>query len=120
MDELVRELNDLRIERDEAAREYHRTVQESSTRERALLAQINLEGRHEEPFQRNFRENWINPIVEGDIVRITNNYNTADTNCVCRVISTGRRMVELRCVKTNKYCKRAWWNLERVENTETQ
>ena len=120
MDDLVRELNNLRIARDEAAREYHRTVQESSTREQILLTQINSEQRHEQQFQRNILENWTNPIVEGDIVRITNNYNTADTNRVCCITNTSRRMVELRCVKTNKYCKRVWWNLERVENTETQ
>ena len=41
MDDLVRELNQLRVNRDEAAREYHRTMQESSTRERTLLVGFN-------------------------------------------------------------------------------
>ena len=108
MDDLVRELNDLCIDRDKAVREYYRTVQESRPGERTLLVQINCERRHEEQFQRNVLENWANPIVEGDIVQITNNYNTIDTDRVCRIASTSRRMVELRCVKTNKYCKRTW------------
>ena len=107
MDDLVRELNQLRVDRDEAAREYHRSMQESSSRERTLLVGIQRESRREEQFNNNIRENRANPIVKGDIVRITNNYHAADTDRVCRVTNVTRRMVDLRCLKTNKHCKRA-------------
>ena len=120
MDKLVQQLNDLRINRDEAAREYHRSVQDSSIRERDLLVAINREQRREKQFRSNIRTNRSNPIVKGDIVKITNDYDATDTDRICRVTYVTKRMVEMRCTKTNKYCKRAWWNVERVANTKSQ
>ena len=77
MDDLIRQLNELQIERDDAAREYQRTVAESSRRERTLLANIQRQRqqqqqRRDNPLQNNIRNNRRNPIVTGDIVRITN------------------------------------------------
>ena len=119
MDDLAQELNELRINWDETAREYHRTVQVFSTRERLLLVEINYQRQREDQFQNNIRDSQANPI-KGDIVRITNNYKAEDTNRVYRVTNVTRRMVKLRCTKTNKYCKRAWWNVKRVSDTQTQ
>ena len=121
MDELVEELNRLRINRDEAARAYQRTVDESSRQERTILASIRQRERQETQFQFNIRNNRRNPIRVGDPVRITNDYRLDEQGIVGKVTHVTNRMVELRCAKSNKRCSRAWWNVERLEEaTETQ
>ena len=82
MDDLVRELNELRITSDEAARAYQRTLKESSRRERAILVDIQCRQQQNDQFTNNIRNNRINLIVAGDIVRITNEYNTDEFGIV--------------------------------------
>ena len=121
MDELVDELNRLRIDRDAAARAYQRTVDESVRREREILDtivqnhQITGRERREAQFNNNIRNNRRNPIREGDIVRITNHCKEEEHGIVGEVTHITRRMVELRCADTQKYYSRAWWNVERAE-----
>ena len=107
MDDLVRELNELRITSDEAARAYQRTLKESSRRERAILVDIQCRQQQNDQFTNNIRNNRRNLIVAGDIVRITNEYNPDEFGIVWRVSYVTRLMVKLRCSKTQKRCKRA-------------
>ena len=98
-----------------------RTVDEASRRERAILVNIQHRQQQDDQFTNNIRNNRQNPIVAGDIVRITNEYNPDEFGIVGCVSQVTRRVVELHCVKTQKLCKRAWWNVERVrDSTETQ
>ena len=117
MDDLVEELNRLRIDRDAAARAHQRTVDGSNRREREILATIIQRERQNTQFNANIRNNRRNPIRVGDTVRITNNYKLDEQGIVGKVTHTTRRMVDLRCVDTQKHCSRAWWNVERVEET---
>ena len=100
MDKIVRELNELRITTDEAARNYQHTVNETSTRERTLLDHIQLQQQQNNQFSNNTRKNRHNPIVEGELVRITNDYIADELGLVGCVMHVTRRMVELWCVKT--------------------
>ena len=113
MDNLIQELNQLRINRDEASRKYQRTLDESSRRECNLLAKIQQQQRDTQ-FHKNIRNNRLNPIRRGDTVRITNDYKPEENGIVGKVTHVTRRMVELQCAETGKICTRAWWNVEQV------
>ena len=122
MDDLVRQLNELRIHRDNAARDYHRSVEDSSRRGSVILEEIrqrqqhdNDQRRQDDQFRNDIRNNRRNPITEGDIVRITNKYKPEETGIDGRVTHVTSRMVQLRAVESRKIHTRAWWNVERVE-----
>lgn len=121
MDDLVQELIDLHITKNEAARAYQREVDDISRRERVILVDIQRRQHQDDKFTNNIRNNRQNPIVTGDIVRITNEYNPDEFGIVGCVTQVTRHMVELHCVKTQKLSKRAWWNVERVrDSTDTK
>ena len=117
MDDLIQELIDLHITRNEAARAYQREVDETSRRERTILVDIQRRQERNDQFNDNIRNNRQNPIVAGDIVRITNEYNPDEIGIVGCVSKVSKRMVELHCVKTQKLCKCAWWNMERARDS---
>ena len=112
MDELIQELNRLRIARNEASRDYWHTINETSRRERTLLAAIQQRQRADQQIRNNTRRN---PIRVGDIVRITNDYQHGE-GITGRVSYVTRKMVELHCLRTRKFYKRAWWNMENPTN----
>ena len=112
MDELVRELENLRVERDEATRSYQRTVERTNERERHLLQQIQRETRRESQtperqFRNNIRNNRQNPIKRGDVVKITNYHRQQEHGVVGEVIQVTNKMVELRNAETWKEYTRA-------------
>ena len=116
MDNLIQELNQLRINRDEASRKYQRTLDESSRRECNLLAKIQQQQQQQRDtqFHKNIRNNRLNRIRRGDTVRITNDYKPEESGIVGKVTHVTRRMVELQCAETGKPCTRAWWNVGQV------
>ena len=138
MDDLIQQLNQLRIERANAALEHQRSQQSSNSRERTILSRIVAErerehrereqGHHHTNGEReqghhctngnqtrkNLRNNRENPIKMGELVRITNDYN-GGYGVSGVVTHIGGRMVDICCAKTRKRYTRAWWNLERVE-----
>ena len=118
MDELIQELNRLRITRDEASRAYRRTIDETSRRERTLLAAIQQRQRAHQTDRDTSNNNRRNPICVGDIVQITNDYKHDERGVTGRVSHVTRRMVELHCLRTRKFYKRAWWNVAKTEQTE--
>ena len=118
MDKLIQELNQLRIARDEVSREYQRTLSESSIRERTLLASIEQRRQTDARTANNARGNRRNPFRVGDIVRIANDYSIDEQGVVGRVTHVTTRMVELQTIDARKLCKRAWWNVEKSQNTE--
>ena len=124
MDELIEQLNELRINRDNAARDYQRSVDELSRRESTILAEIRQRQQHNDHQQRqrqdgqfrgNIRNNRHNPITQGNLVRITNDYKLEEKGVVGRVTHVTNRMVQLRAVESRKLHTRAWWNVEQVE-----
>ena len=84
MDDLVEDINRLHITRDEAAREYQHTLDESSRRERILLDDIRRCQR--QSTQDNTTNNQSNPIRVGDIIQITNKYQMEESGMVGRVV----------------------------------
>ena len=116
MDNLIQEIKQLRINRDEASRKYQRTLDESSRRECNLLAKIQQQQQQQRDtqFHKNIRNNRLNHIRRGDTVRITNDYKPEEFGIIGKVTHVTRRMVELQCAETGKICTRAWWNVEQV------
>ena len=118
MDELVCELSKLRLERQEAVRRYQESIERSNTKEKTLLASIQREQRllrqqesterqRDAQFHTNIRNNRQNPIVKGDIVRITNYYVHEEHGITGEVTRVTNRMVELRNQTTNICYSRA-------------
>ena len=107
MDDLVRQLNQLRVDRNDAATEYHRSVEDSSRREIAILEEIRQQNndrrRQNAQFHNNVRDNRRNPITQGDTVRITNDYKPEETGIVGTVIHVTNRMVQLRAVTKDSH-----------------
>ena len=118
MDKLVQQLNKLRLEREEAARVYQRSVEASNQREQEIINQIQSRRQtrtEDAQFDRNLRNNKANPLRVGDFVRITNRYVHDEYGTTGDVISASRRMVEIKNRETGRRFTRAWWNLERTE-----
>ena len=102
MDDLVQELIDPHITKNEAVRAYQRTVNKASSRERTILVDIQRRQQQDDQFTNNIRNNRQNPIVASVIVQITNEYNPDDFGIVGYISQVTRRMVGLHCVKIQK------------------
>ena len=117
MDELIQELNSLRIDREETTREYQDAIQANGRREREVLASIRQHRERTAQVQPNNRGRQRNPFKVGDVVRITNEYKLDELGTVGRITHVTNRMVSLRHPGARKVYSRAWWNVELVENS---
>ena len=126
MDDLVRQLDALRIEREDAAKAYQRTVERTNRQERAIFERIQRQTRIDSQqtsdgqFRSNIKKNRRNPIKEGDTVRITNHYHTDEYGEIGVVTHVSTRMVEFKNYQKRKTYKRAWWNVEKVDPQSEQ
>ena len=106
IDDLARQLERLRIRREEAAR----VIQETNRAEEEIITRIRR-ARAANPSRR------LNPHRPGDIVRITNvlrdEYGTVGT--VLPPSTSTSRLIRIRNQSSNREYQRGWWNLELVE-----
>ena len=114
IDDLIRELEELRIQSERLIREIERTVRENRRREARLEQRIE---RARTAFNRgnrpnNHANNRVNPFAVGDTVRITN-YLRNDRGTTGIVVSSTARMVTLRTDESRLYT-RAHWNIEHI------
>ena len=118
IDDLVLELEELRIESERSIQEIERLLRDNRRREARLEQRIE---RARVAFARGNRpnnraNNRVNPFAVGDRVCITNHLrNERGTTGI--VISSAARMVTLRTENSGLYT-RAHWNLESVNNGE--
>ena len=118
VDDLLEELNRLRIERSDATDQYRRTIARTDRREEEIVTAIERQRRDDNPAaQANLRNNRRNPLKVGEHVRITNNLRGED-GTIGIIITVGRRMVTIRDNQENEH-SRAWWNLERCPEPRT-
>ena len=124
MDDLIQELNELRLTRHEATNAYHRVMEDSNRQERSLLADIQRRqrGQRQNSHSNNtIRNNRRNPIKKDDIVKITNNYRREEYGVVGKVTDVTRRMVYLKNEESGTTYSRAWWNVSHItEGTNPQ
>ena len=118
VDDLLEELNRLRIERSDATDQYRRTIARTDRREEEIVTAIERQRRDDNPAaQVNLRNNRRNPLKVGERVRITNNLRGED-GTIGIIITVGRRMVTIRDTHGNEY-SRTCWNLERCPEPRT-
>ena len=106
IDQLTRQLEGIRIQREEALQ----TLARTSQTEQEIIERIRAVRRRNPALRRN-------PHRIGDIVRITNSLRN-EYGTVGEVISIAPRLVTIRNRDTNREYKRGWWNLERVHTPE--
>ena len=116
-DDLIKQLNNIRIEREEATRNFQRTLEITNTIERNLLVRLRVRQTHQQlsnqETQNNLRNNRRNHLQVGDTVRITNTYK--DSYGTVGIITKIRgRMVDIKNNNAQEKHTRAWWNLERL------
>ena len=115
MDELIQQLNELRIERENTSREYQSALSVSDRREREILASIRSaneqQQRAADQTNNNLRNNRCNHLRVGETVRITNNHK-GKYGSVGKITRISGRMVDIKDSNNNNHT-RAWWNLER-------
>ena len=137
VNDLVEQLEKLRVEREETNRVYHRAIRQSNEKEKDLIDRIHHQSNKDannknsgkpkaaqrrklgqtddEQFKQNLYRNKKNHIICGDIVRITNHYRPNEYGYEGTVDYVGRTMVEFYHRPTKAIYSRAWWNLEVVE-----
>ena len=111
IDDLLSELNRLRLDREEAARDYRERQERSNRREGELIAAIQRRRRRNPAAESNLRNNRANRLKVGERMRITNHLRS-EYGVVGTIITVGHRMVTIEDDDGNEY-SRAWWNLER-------
>ena len=115
LDELINELTRLRIHRVESTAALQRIIEDTGRREARLIQRI--QRARAAPAKGEVPRPATNSLSIGDTVRITNRLrDKLGTTGV--VIHVGPRMVTLR--NNSKTYKRAWWNLEKIEDVRPQ
>ena len=117
LDDLISELTRLRIRRVESTAALQRIIDDTGRQEAQLIQRI--QRARTAPARREARQVATNTISVGDTVRITNRLR--DERGITGVVThVGPRMVTLRNNSNGKTYKRAWWNLENLENVHPQ
>ena len=112
-DDLIEQLNNIRIEREEANRSFQQTMEITNVIERNLLIRIRAWQTHLQLSNDDTLNNRPNHLQVGDTVRITNYYN-GNYGTVGVIIQIRGHMVDINKIDTEETHTRAWWNLERV------
>ena len=122
-DDLIEQLDNLLIEREEATRNFQRTLEITNTIERNLLVRLRVRQTHQQlsnqETQDNLRNNRWNLLQVGDNVRITNTYKYS-YGTVGIITKIRGRMVDIKNNNTQEKHTRAWWNLERLNQKDDQ
>ena len=117
LDDLISELTRLRIRRVESTAALQRIIDDTGRREAQLIQRI--QRARTAPARAEARQVATNTLSVGDTVRITNRLRD-ERGITGVVIHVGPRMVTLRNNSNGKTYKRAWWNLENLENVHPQ
>ena len=112
-DDLVEQLNSIRVEKGETTMSFQRTMEVTNIIERNLLIRIRARQTHLQLSNDDILNNRPNHLQVGDTVRITNCYND-NYGTVGVITQIHGRMVDIKKFDTEETHTRAWWNIERV------
>ena len=121
--DLIEQLNNLRIEREQATRNFQRNLEITNSIEQNLLVSRRARQTHQQlsnqETQDNLWDNRRNHLQASDTVCITNTYK--DSYGTVGIITKIRgRMVYIKNNNTQEIHTRAWWSLERINPKDDQ
>ena len=105
-DDLIEQLNNIRIEREEANRSFQQTMEITNVIERNLLIRIRARQTHLQLSNDDTLNNRPNHLQVGDTVRITNYYN-GNYGTVGVIIQIRGHMVHINKIDTEETHTRA-------------